>query len=129
MMGEDFRALRLLGVKNHKGIPVNSFIFQMLIALLFIYSSTFEQVLIYAAFSLIFITTITVSSVYWLRKTQPELPRPYRTFGYPWTPMIFIVVNIWTMGFLLIDKTFESMIGLLIPLIGLMIYLITRNRS
>ncbi len=128
-MGEDFPALKVLAVKDRKGIPLNSFVFQFFVALLFIYSSTFEQVLVYAAFSLIFITSIAVSSIYWLRKTQPLLERPYRTWGYPWTPMIFLIVNTWTMAFLLIDKTLESIIGLAIPLIGFIIYIITYKRN
>ena len=129
VMGEDFKALKFLGVKNKKGIPVNSFGFQLIISLGFIYTSTFEQILIYAAFSLIFITTIAVSSVYWLRISQPKLDRPYRTWGYPWTPLIFVVVNSWTMIYLLLDKTFEAFIGLAIPLVGLVLYLVTRNRD
>ncbi|MCZ6692333.1 MAG: amino acid permease [Bacteroidetes bacterium] len=128
VMGEDFAALKWLSVKNNKGIPVNSFYFQLMIALIFIYTSSFDQVLIYASFLLILITTLTVAGIFVLRIRQPNLPRPYKAWGYPFTPLIFLVVSVWTLTFVIIDKTFESLIGIGILITGLVIYFITDRK-
>ncbi|MCZ6520147.1 MAG: amino acid permease [Bacteroidetes bacterium] len=128
VMGEDFAALKWLSVKNTKGIPVNSFYFQLMIALIFIYTSSFDQVLIYASFLLILITTLTVAGIFVLRIRQPNLPRPYKAWGYPFTPLIFLVVSVWTLTFVIIDKTFESLIGIGILITGLVIYFITDRK-
>ena len=128
VMGEDFAALKWLSVKNTKGIPVNSFYFQLMIALIFIYTSSFDQVLIYASFLLILITTLTVAGIFVLRIRQPDLPRPYKAWGYPFTPLIFLVVSVWTLAFVMIDKTFESLVGIGILIAGLVIYFITDKK-
>ena len=128
VMGEDFAALKWLSVKNNKGIPVNSFYFQLMIALIFIYTSSFDQVLIYASFLLILITTLTVAGIFVLRIRQPNLPRPYKAWGYPFTPLIFLVVSVWTLTFVIINKTFESLVGMGILIAGLVIYFITDRK-
>jgi len=127
VMGEDFHVLRKLSTKSKRGIPVNAIIFQLIVTLLFIYSSTFEQVLIYAAFSLILITTLAVSGVFYSRITQPDLPRPIKTWGYPYTPLLYVLTNLWIMTFLLIDKTSESLVGLGIVALGLVIYFVSER--
>jgi len=127
VMGEDFPALHMLSRKSHRGIPVNAIIFQLGVTLIFIYSSTFEQVLIYAAFALILITTLAVGGVFFYRITQPDLPRPIKTWGYPYTPLLYVITNLWIMGFLMIDKTFESLVGLGIVTLGLLVYFLSER--
>lgn len=122
VMGEDYSVLKLLGIKNKQNIPVNSFIFQLLIMLTLIYTSTFEQVMVYAGFTLNLVTTITVAGIFVMRKKAPELPRPYKTWGYPATPAVFLLVSIWTLGYVILDRPFESLCGLAVVLLGLAIY-------
>jgi APA family basic amino acid/polyamine antiporter len=121
-MGEDLPALRWLAVTSERDIPVVSVLFQAVVALLFIYTSTFEQVLIYAGFILTFITSLTVAGVFVLRIREPELNRPYRTWGYPVTPAIFLVLNTWILVYVFIDKPTESLIGLGIVAVGAVLY-------
>lgn len=121
-MGEDMPVLSFLGKKSLKGIPVNAILFQMVITLTFIYTSSFEQVLIYASFMLTFFTTLTVIGVMVLRLKRPTLARPYRTWGYPVTPLIYMSLNIWVLVYVFIDKTNESLIGIGITLVGLIVY-------
>lgn len=121
-MGEDMPIFKLLGRKSIKGIPVNAVIFQMVITLLFIYTSSFEQVLIYASFMLTFFTSLTVLGVFVLRFKRPGLARPYRTWGYPVTPAIYVLLSLWIMIYVFQDKTKESLIGLGIALAGLIFY-------
>jgi APA family basic amino acid/polyamine antiporter len=125
-MGEDVRAFRWLAVTSERGIPVNSVLFQTGLALLFIYTSTFDQVLVYAGFTLILSTMLTVAGVFVLRWRRPEIDRPYTTWGYPVTPLLFLAVNGWILVYVLIDRPVESLIGLGIVAVGAALYLASR---
>ncbi len=127
VMGEDYKALRLLRQKSRNDIPVNSFIFQLLIMLALIYSATFDQVMIYAGFTLNLVTTLTVAGVLVLRAKRPDLPRPYKTWGYPFVPILFLLMSVWTLTFVIVDKPVESAIGLGVVLLGLSVYLINEH--
>ena len=122
VMGEDMPALTWLSVKSQRGLPVNAFVFQTLVTLAFIYTSTFDQVMLYASILLIANSTLAVAGVYVLRINEPNLPRPYRTWGYPVTPAVFLAVNIWTLMYVLRTRTFESFVGLVILGVGLTLY-------
>ena len=122
VMGEDMPALTWLSVKSQRGLPVNAFVFQTLVTLAFIYTSTFDQVMLYASILLIANSTLAVAGVYVLRMNEPNLPRPYRTWGYPVTPAVFLAVNIWTLMYVLRTRTFESFVGLVILGVGLALY-------
>jgi APA family basic amino acid/polyamine antiporter len=124
VMGEDFPLLRKLSVRNGKGIPVNAILVQSAITLAYIYTATFQQVLLYAGFTLNLITAVTVAGVFVLRRSEPGIERPYRTWGYPWTPIVFLLLSGWSLTFMLIDRPQESLAGLLTLSAGLAIYLL-----
>ncbi|WP_400193404.1 APC family permease [Hymenobacter sp. B81] len=121
-MGEDLPALRWLGRRNRRGLPVRATLLQSGLTVLFIITATFEQVLVYAGFVLNLFTFLTVLGLFVLRWRQPELPRPYRTWGYPLTPLVFLALSGWTLLFLLRDKFLESVLGLATVLLGLLVY-------
>ena len=60
-----------------------------------------------------------------LRWRQPDLPRPYRTWGYPVTPLIFLAISLWILFFQLRDKPMESLAGLATMALGLIIYFLS----
>ena len=122
VMGEDYPILHKLSLRSRQHTPVNALIFQTIVTLLFIYTSSFEQVIVYAAFTLMLLTTLTVAGVYVLRWRQPLLPRPYKTWGYPITPAIFLLANVWIMGYVLLERPLESFIGLGIIGTGALVY-------
>ena len=125
-MGEDASAIRWLAITNSRGIPIVSVVFQAAIALAFIYTSTFEQVLIYAGFTLTLVTSLTVAGIFVLRWRMPEVDRPYKTWGYPVTPLLFLALNVWILIYVFIDKPTESLVGLGIVGVGGIIYWISR---
>jgi basic amino acid/polyamine antiporter, APA family len=126
VMGEDLGLLRIFSLKNKNGIPWLAVLFQSLISLVLIFTSTFESVLMYIGFTINIFTFLTVSGLFVLRIMKPELPRPYKTWGYPLPPIIFILVTGWILykGFEL--KPEESTTGLLTVTAGIVIYLIDR---
>jgi len=120
---------QFLAKKSKNDTPVNSILFQTVITLLFIYTSTFEEVMIYAGFTLALLTSVTVAGVFVLRFKQPDLPRPYKTWGYPYTPALFLLANTWITIFVLIDKPKESLIGLTLIVIGFLIFYLNQKMS
>jgi len=64
-----------------------------------------------------------------LRATRPDLPRPYRTWGYPITPMVFLLVTAFMMYYLLMERPLQSALGILIMISGLLIYAVFRKRA
>jgi basic amino acid/polyamine antiporter, APA family len=63
-----------------------------------------------------------------LRITQPDLLRPYRAWGYPVTPVVFLLVTGFMMYYLLVERPLQSSLGILIMLSGLLIYAVFRKR-
>ena len=124
VMGEDFPLLRKFSQRNASGIPVYAILVQCLITLAFIYTATFQQVLLYAGFTLNLITAVTVAGIFVLRRSEPGIERPYRTWGYPWPPIVFLLLSGWSLTFMMFDKPQESLAGLLTLGAGLAIYLL-----
>ena len=122
VIGEDLAYLKFFSITNKSGIPINGFIFQLCISLFFIFTSTFEQVLLYAGITFIIINTITIFGVIVLRFYHPDLERPYRSWGYPWTQIIFIISNLWILYFTFKNQVFESLIGIGIIFFSLIMY-------
>lgn len=127
-MGEDLPALRFLAPKSRNGIPVRALLLQISITLVFILRPSFKEVLVYAGFVLNLFTFLTVLGLFVLRWKKPNLLRPYRAWGYPITPLIFLGLSGWTLAFILRDKPTESLYGLLTLAGGLVVYTATIRR-
>jgi APA family basic amino acid/polyamine antiporter len=129
VMGEDLPPLRALAHLSPAGIPVRAMLLQTALTLTFILTATFEQVLLYAGFVLNLFTFLTVLGLFILRWRQPGLPRPYRAWGYPVTPLLFLGLSAWTLWFIIHDKPAESLYGILTVLVGLVLYFLSRRQK
>ncbi len=78
--GEDLPGLHSLAVRTRAGSPLRAILLQQMLALGFVVTDSFEDVLSYAGFTLNLIALLTVLGVFVLRYTEPNLPRPYRVF-------------------------------------------------
>ena len=125
VIGEDFPALNALAKKNENGIPAIAIYIQSAIALLFIFSSTFESVLVFSGFTLALSSFTTVLGIFVLRWRQPDLPRPYRTFLFPLPPLVYLALTGWTLAFVLISRPVEGLFGLGIIGLGLVFYFLS----
>ncbi len=129
VIGEDFHALRFFARTNRDGIPARAIYTQTALSVLFILSSTFESVLVFAGFTLALNSFVTVLAVFVLRWRQPALARPYRTFAYPLTPLVYLVLTGWTLAFVLINKPAEGLFGLGVIAAGSVFYFVSRFAS
>src|SRR5882724_9410497 len=101
-MGEDIPSLRIFARKSTSGAPAYAILFQLAVASLMLFTRSFESVLDFIQFSLLFCSFFAVLGVIKLRITHPELPRPYRAWGYPLTPVIFLLVTLFMMYYLVV---------------------------
>jgi len=127
-MGEDIPALRIFSRKSSNGAPAYAILFQTAVASLMLFTRSFEAVLDFIQFSLLFCSFFTVLGVIKLRITRPDLPRPYRAWGYPITPVVFLLVTGFMMYYLLTDRPLQSFLGIVIMISGLLIYAVFRKR-
>jgi len=128
IMGEDHWFLNTLRKKNSNDIPVNAFWVQLVLSILLIATSTFEQVLMYAGISLIITTTLTVISLFILRVTEPNLSRPYKVFGYPFIPLLYLIVNIWILYFSFMESRLELLVSVGIIMTSIFVYWIFNSK-
>jgi APA family basic amino acid/polyamine antiporter len=126
-MGEDIPVLRAFARRSTRGAPAYAILFQLAVASLMLLSGSFEAVLDLIQFSLLFCSFFTVLGVIKLRITRPDLPRPYRAWGYPLTPVVFLLVTLFMMYYLVIDRPLQSFLGILIMISGLAIYAVFRK--
>jgi len=126
-MGEDLRALGWFGRRNAHGVPTNAILAQFAIVIGFLLTATFESAVNYVQFSLTLCSTLTVLGVFVLRWRQPKLPRPYRTWGYPITPLVFLAISVWMLEHLLADSSTRapSLWGLATMALGLIVYFLS----
>ena len=129
VIGEDFKVLSFLSYKNEDGIPSRAIYVQSALAIVFILSSSFESVLVFAGFTLALNSFATVISVFVLRYRQPDLPRPYRTFLFPIPPIIYLVLTGWTLWFVLMNRPIEGLFGIGIIGSGLLVYFFSHARN
>jgi APA family basic amino acid/polyamine antiporter len=128
-MGEDIPALRVFARKSTQGAPAYAILFQLAVATLMLFTRSFEAVLDFIQFALLFCSFFTVLGVIKLRITRPDLPRPYRAWGYPITPIIFLLVTLFMMYYLAVERPLQSFFGALIMISGLLIYVVFRKRD
>ncbi|MDX6531343.1 MAG: basic amino acid/polyamine antiporter, family [Blastocatellia bacterium] len=114
---------------NKGGTPTVTLLISTVAAVLFISFRSFEQVLAALAFFFVANYTMAYLSLIVLRRREPNLPRPYRAWGYPWTTGIVLLGSVaFLLGAVLSDKR-DSLFALAILAISVPIYLVVRLMS
>ena len=104
------------------GTPVSSLLIQGIWASVLVFSGTFYQLITYVVFTSWIFYAMSCGAVIVLRKKRPNMERPYKTWGYPYVPIIFILFAVFIVGSTLINDTRDSLIGIGLVLIGLPVY-------
>ncbi len=125
-MGEDLPLLKSISTTNKNGIPVLAIIIQSTISAVLILTASFDKILYAIAFTLDIFTFSTVLGVFVMRFKAPHAVRPYKTWGYPFTPLVFLAGTGWAMYFLLTTRTQESLVALGVILVGIIIYFVDK---
>ena len=128
VMGEDIPMLRMFARRSANGVPATAVVFQLMVATLMLLTQSFEAVLEFIQFSLLACSFLAVLGVIKLRITRPDLPRPYRAWGYPVTPIVFLAVTAFMMYYLVTQRPVQCFIGVLMMASGLAVYYLSRPR-
>jgi APA family basic amino acid/polyamine antiporter len=102
--------------------PGSALLLQAAWASVLILSGTFEQLLTYATVAIVFFSALTVSAVFVLRQRQPDLPRPYRVWGYPWLPALYVLGSAGIFVNALWGRPVECLIGVGLCVAGVPAY-------
>ncbi|MFC1555941.1 APC family permease [candidate division KSB1 bacterium] len=92
-------------------------------------TGSYEQLFIYVTVINIVFWIAGTTSVFRLRKIMPDLQRPYKTWGYPYIPIVFIISLLWILINTLIQRPIESFAGLGLTLLGIPVYYYWRNKA
>jgi APA family basic amino acid/polyamine antiporter len=109
--------------------PGVSLMVQAVWASLLTLSGTYNQLLDYVIFAVLLFYILTILGLFRLRRTRPDAPRPYRAWGYPVVPILYIVLALIIEWALLMHRTGQSLAGLGIVAVGIPIYFLWHKRS
>jgi APA family basic amino acid/polyamine antiporter len=142
-MARDGLFFRSTGTLNKKGVPGSALVYQGIwISVLILlrtrhvaasgavsYGNLYSDLLDYVVFSVLIFYALTIAGIFVLRAKRPNAERPYRAFGYPFIPLLYIVAAVAIMFVLLLYKTQTTWPGLVIVLVGVPVYLLWSRRS
>ena len=128
VMGEDYAVLRRLSRTKANGIPAVAVLAQAALTLAFIVTASFETILVFAGFILGLNSLFTVAGVFVLRIREPSLARPFRAWGFPFTPLAYLGLTSWTLVYIALDRPAEAIAALGVISVGLLLYRLARSR-
>jgi APA family basic amino acid/polyamine antiporter len=109
--------------------PNASLITQGVISAVLALSGTYDQLFTYMVFASWVFYAMSCAAVIRLRAKAPEMPRPYRVWGYPVTPVVFIIFAAWLVASTIAESPLESLVGAGIITAGVPVYLYWRGRA
>lgn len=113
---------------NRFSVPSNALVLQAVWASILCLSGSYGDLLDYCTFSSLVFYIITIIGLFVLRRKMPHADRPYKAFGYPVIPLLYIVITILICIDLLIYKTFNTGMGLLIMAAGIPVYFLINKK-
>jgi APA family basic amino acid/polyamine antiporter len=142
-MARDGLFFKSTGTLNKKGVPGSALVYQGIwITVLILlrtrhvnaagavsYGNLYSDLLDYVVFSVLIFYALTIAGIFVLRVKRPNADRPYRAFGYPFIPLLYIVAALAIMIVLLLYKTQTAWPGLVIVVLGVPVYLLWSRRS
>jgi basic amino acid/polyamine antiporter, APA family len=142
-MARDGLFFKSTGTLNKKGVPGNALVYQGIwITVLILlrtrhvndagavsYGNLYSDLLDYVVFSVLIFYALTIAGIFVLRVKRPHADRPYRAFGYPFIPLLYIVAAVAILFVLLLYKTQTAWPGLVIVLLGVPVYLLWSRSS
>ena len=126
-MARDGVFFRAVGQLNHFGVPAVGLILQAAWTILLIFSGTYDDLFTYVVFANVLFYAVTVTGLFILRRTQPNVARPYRVVGYPIVPGVFVFLCAAIMLDVLTVKWDMTWRGLLIVLTGVPVYFLWKK--
>ncbi len=128
-MGRDFPALGVLALRLGRGGPAVAIALQASVSLLMIVTASFDVLLTFVGFMLSAVAGLTVAGVLVMRMREPERHRPYRTWLYPITPILFIAMMIWMVANAILERPVVAAAGVITVALSLGVYFLMRPKN
>lgn len=129
-MAKDGLFFKQVGELNNSSVPQKALWIQCILASIWCLSGKYGDLLDMISFVVVLFYMLTIIGIFILRKKRPDAPRPYKAFGYPILPLIYIVMGITFCSLLIIYKPEYTWPGFIITLIGIPLYYIAlRSKS
>jgi len=116
-------------VHEKRKTPHLSLVYQGVWSCVLVFTGTYNDLLTYAAFASLLFNALTIIGLIKLRKTRPDLERPYKAWGYPVVPMLYVAIAVFFIIYIVIGDPLNSGKGLVLILAGLPIYFYWRSKS
>ena len=113
-----------LAIQNKKNIPVRAIFAHAIIAIIIISTGSFKQIFLYTAFVLQLLSTLAISTAFFLKKSDRKLFKSNLFYVFP---TIFVLFSGYILYFTFINNPKESIIGLVIVIIGILLYLFDKK--
>ncbi len=114
---------RFAGIHPRYGTPGFAILAQGIWSAVLLLTGSYESLIDYALFGIWIFYGLMIAAVIVLRRSRPDVPRPYCMWGYPVTPLLFLAIAIWFLGNTLVTRPGPAFAGLGLILTGLPAYL------
>lgn len=128
-MAKDGLFFKKVGVLNKNAVPEIGLWLQCVIASLWALSGKYGNLLDMISFVVVVFYMLTIIGIFILRKKRPDAPRPYKAFGYPFLPIIYIIMGVAFCVLLIIYKPEYTWPGLIIVLLGIPVYYMVARKD
>ena len=128
-MANDGLFLKKAATLNKNAVPQWALWAQCVVASLLCLSGKYGDLLDMVSFIVVLFYVLTIAGIFILRKKRPEMERPYKAFGYPVLPFIYMLMGLSFCGLLIWFKPEYTWPGLLITLLGIPLYFIAQKSS
>ena len=128
-MSKDGLFFKKAGELNKNNVPAKALWFQCVWACVLCISGKYGDLLTYSTFASLLFYILTIYGIFILRKKEPNVERPYKAFGYPIIPAIYIVITSLICITLLIYDTTNTGLGLFIVALGIPVYYLTQGKK
>lgn len=120
------RVLARLSINN---VPVPALLFQCGLAILLALSGSFDTLTNYVIFGSWIFYALVTSSIFVFRRKYPDAERPYKAWGYPVVPAVFLIVTAWLLYNTIVTETIQSFVGIGLIILGLPVYYYLSNKG
>ncbi len=122
-ISHDYRQFSYFSHVSKHHVPVRAILLQSAIAIILLLTSSFSFIITSVGVILSVFTTLTAIGLIVMRIKHPHTERPIKVPFYPLTPLLFILFNLFTIGYFIVNKPTEALAGLVFLVVGFIIYL------
>ena len=128
-IGSDYKMFRFLEGQSANGAPRNAILLQTIVSLILVIFSSFKGIVEYIGLTLSIFSLLTVFGVFIFRFKKIESSHTVKTWGYPFTPLIFVGVTSWMICYFVIDNPMRLFWSLLTILPAFFIYYYSKEKG